>query len=211
MRTMKGKIAALLVAGAAAVTLAPSASAAPLPNFSVGLQLSDGGCRTEFGTPGFTRFANFGGTSATPWVSDTTRFDPDCARIFLNPAFGGGLLRGDIDFRIGGRARDNNGRELGAIVYTPWASDGGGNTEGMITDSNSFDPDEYQLFLETRPLPPGAGFTDFRFMIFARDAGEGDGEAKFTPWASQNGGPSPYAPDRNLFDPDGYVIGLEVV
>ncbi|WP_093606202.1 hypothetical protein [Lentzea waywayandensis] len=207
---MTGKIAALLMAGVAAVTLAPSASAAPLPNFRIGIQLNDGGCRTEFGTPQFTKFANFG-TSATLFASDLNRFDPDCARIFLDPAFGGGLLNSNVDFRIGGRARENNGSEVGPVVFTDWASAGGGPTDPMISDANRFDPDEYQLFLETRPLPPGAGFSDFRFFIFARDAGEGDGPVQFTPWASQNGGPSGWAPDPNKFDPDGYVLGLEVV
>jgi hypothetical protein len=210
VRNVKGKIAALLMAGAAAVTLAPSASAAPLPNFSLGIQLADGGCRTELGTAGFTKFANFG-PGATPWVGDANRFDPDCARIILNPAFGGGLLNSNLDFRIGGRARENNGSEVGPVVFTDWASAGGGITDPMISDANRFDPDEYQLFLETRQLPPGAGFNDFRFFIFARDAGEGDGEPQFTGWASQNPGPSPLARDRNGFDPDGFVIGLEVV
>lgn len=210
MRNMKTKIAALLMAGAAAVTLAPSASAAPLPNFSLGIQLADGGCRTELGTAQFTKFANFG-SSATRPAGDANNFDPDCARIILNPAFGGGLLNSNLDFRIGGVAMENNGSERGTPVFTDWASGGGGPTTSMITDSNRFDPDLYQLFLETRPLPPGTGFNDFRFFIFAVDAGEGDGVPQFTGWASQNPGPSPLSQDRNGFDPDGYVIGLEVV
>jgi hypothetical protein len=104
----------LLMAGVAAVTLAPSASAAPLPNFSLGIQLADGGCRTELGT---AQFANFG-SSATRPAGDANNFDPDCARIIRIPAFGGGLLNSNLDFRIGGVAMENNGSERGTRCYS---------------------------------------------------------------------------------------------
>jgi hypothetical protein len=70
VRNLTSKIAALLMAGAAAVTLAPSASAAPLPHFSTGTQLADNAGRSELGTEQFTKL------------------DPDSARINLSPAFG---------------------------------------------------------------------------------------------------------------------------
>lgn len=210
MRNLTSKIVTLLVAGAVTVVLAPSAAAAPLPNFAVGIQLADKNGTAELGTEQFTKFANFG-TSFSLFAGDGNNFDPDVARINLRPAFGGGLLNSNLDFRIGGRARDNNGQELGNAVFTDWASAGGGTTLDVITDTNSFDPDQYQVILETRPLPPGAGFSDFRLFIIMTDAGEGDGFPAFTGWASGGGGQSPFARDRNGFDPDGIRLGLEVV
>ncbi len=115
-----------------------------------------------------------------------------------------------IDFRIGGQATDRGGRETGPVTYTPWASQGGGSTDN-ITDSNSFDPDQYRLFLETRPLPPGVQISDLRLSILAVDRGEPDGVPTFTRWASQGGGRSGIALDINAFDSDGFRIGLEVV
>jgi hypothetical protein len=208
VRNLKSKIVVLLMTGAATVTLAPSASAAPLPNFAVGIQLADKGGASELGTEQLTKFANFG-SSASLFAGDANNFDPDVARINLKPAFGGGLLNSNLDFRVGGRARDG-GAELGAVVFTDWASAGGGVSD-VVTDANSFDPDQYQVFLETRPLPPGAGFTDFRLFLIMTDAGEGDGFPAFTGWASLGGGQSAFARDRNGFDPDGFRIGLEVV
>jgi len=207
MRKLWSSTLALLAAGGLSVTVSPAIAQAAPPNFRVGIQLADNGGRGGFGVEQFTGFANFG-TSVSQWAGDSNNFDPDGARIDLNPAFGGGQLN-QIDFRIGGQARDG-GRELGAVTYTPWASQGGGTTD-LITDSNSFDPDQYRLFLETRPLPPGVQITDLRLSILAVDRGEPEGVPTFTRWASQGGGQSDFALDANAFDPDGFRIGLEVV
>ncbi|MEV6910257.1 hypothetical protein [Amycolatopsis sp. NPDC051071] len=209
MREIMGKLGILLVTGGLSLTVAPGmAEAAPPPNFRVGIQFADNGGRSGFGVEQFTGFVNFG-TSVSPWAGDSNNFDPDGARINLDPAFGGGVL-GQVDFRIGGQANDRGGREIGPATYTPWASQGGGSTD-TITDSNSFDPDQYRLFLETRPLPPGAQISDLRLSILAVDRGEPDGVPAFTRWASQGGGRSGFALDADSFDPDGFRIGLEVV
>ncbi|UMP06385.1 hypothetical protein [Amycolatopsis sp. EV170708-02-1] len=208
MRKLWSRNLALLAAGGLFVTVAPAtAEAVEPPNFRIGIQLADNGGRGGFGVEQFTGFANFG-TSVSQWAGDSNNFDPDGARIDLNPAFGGGRLN-QIDFRIGGQARDG-GRELGPVAYTPWASQGGGTTD-LITDSNSFDPDQYRLFLETRPLPPGVQITDLRLSILAVDRGAPEGVPAFTRWASQGGGHSGFALDSDAFDPDGFRIGLEVV
>lgn len=95
-----------------------------------------------------------------------------------------------IDFRIGGQALDK-GSQLGPVVFTHWASQGGGTTD-VITDNDSFDPDQYRLFLETRPLPAGVQINDVRLSIQAVDRGEPDGVPAFTRWASQGGGLGPF-------------------
>ncbi|MCE7003200.1 hypothetical protein LWC34_10205 [Kibdelosporangium philippinense] len=208
MRSSINKITVLLAATAATVTLAPSASATPRPNFALCVQLADGGGNTELGAEQCTKFVNFG-PSASLFACDANCFDPDAIRINLRAAFGGGQLNPGIDFRACGQA-DDNGKELGAVQCTDWASGGGGKS-GRISDFNGFDPDRYRVFLETRPLPPGAGFTDWRFSVETFDRGEGNGMPAFTGWASENGGPSRLAVDQNQFDFDGIVLGLEVV
>lgn len=199
---------AVLVAGGLALVAAPAAAeAATPPNFRVGFQLADKGGRGGFGVEQFTGFANFG-TSSSPWAGDSNNFDPDAARIDLNPAFGGGLLN-QIDFRLCGQASDS-GSHFGVVVCTPWASQGGG-TSDVITDDNGFDPDQYRMILETRPLPDGIQIHDLRLSVNAVDRGEPEGVPAFTRWASQGGGLSAYALDANGFDPDGFRVGLEVV
>ncbi|MFJ8914631.1 hypothetical protein [Amycolatopsis sp. NPDC102389] len=207
MRKLWSRTFGLVAAGGLFLTVAPAMAEAAPPNFRVGIQLADKGGKGGFGVEQFTGFANFG-TSISPWAGDSNNFDPDAAKIDLNPVFGGGPLN-QVDFRIGGQARDG-GKELGTVAYTPWASQGGGTTD-VITDSNSFDPDQYRLFLETRPLPPGVQISDLRLSILAVDRGEPEGVPTFTRWASQGGGQSEYALDANSFDPDGFRIGLEVV
>jgi hypothetical protein len=208
VRNLKSKIAVLLTVGAATVTMAPSASAAPLPNFALCIQLADRGGTAELGAEQCTKFANFG-DSASQFAGDGNDFDPDVARINLKPAFGGGLLNSNLDFQICGQARENNGSELGPVACTDWASSGGG--EARFSDANGFDPDKYRVLIRTRTLPPGAGFNDFRTCIGAFDGGEGDGMPACTGWASGGGGLSAFARDQNGFDPDGFRLLLEVV
>lgn len=209
MFSARRAITAAAVAAATLVPLVstPAAGAATLPNFRAGIQLIDGGGNSGQGVEQFTGTANFG-SSSSQFAGDSNNFDPDGARLDLDPAFGGGALN-QIDFRIGGQARDR-GRELGPVVFTPWASQGGGTTD-VVTDANSFDPDQYRVIIETRPLPAGVVLHDFRFGLSAFDAGEPEGVPVFTGWASTGGGKSAYALDANAFDPDGFRFILEVV
>jgi hypothetical protein len=200
----------LAVAGAALGLVVPAASAqaADLPNFQVGLQLIDGGGTRGEGPLRYTAPVASGGGS-TVGVGDSNNFDPDGARLDLRiPP--GGLSAAGLDFRILGQALDGIGRnaEIGRTVASPWASEGGGST-GLITDTNQFDPDVYRVEVQVRPLPPGVVINDVRLSIAAFDEGL-QAAPVFTPWLSQGGGMSPYAFDSNFFDPDGFVIGLQV-
>ncbi len=198
-----GGIAAMLATLAAAgFCLAPTAEA-DVPDFRVGIQLADGGGNSELGIQRFTNFARFG-DSVSEWAGDANNFDPDAARIELDTTIQ--QLAGR-DFRIGGQARDG-GSHLGTIEYTNWASEGGGVSD-LVTDDNGFDPDQYRLFIDTRPMPAGEVVDDFRLSIQAIDS-DGAGIPVLTPWAGQGGGRSRFAIDPNGFDPNGYRIGLEV-
>ncbi|CAM5579125.1 hypothetical protein GCM10010329_76560 [Streptomyces spiroverticillatus] len=171
-------------------------------NFQVGIQLVDRGGIAEQGPVGRTPFLSDGG-GTSPFTSDANFFDPDGARLLLASTG----LPVNLDFRIGGQAFDRPNR-VGLVVYTPWASDGGGRTP-LITDDNRFDPDAFRVILEARALPAGAQINDVRLNITAVDNNVA-GITQFTPWLSGGGGFSPYAFDDNKFDPDGYIIGFEV-
>jgi hypothetical protein len=196
-------VSVLVAVGTTGLSVAPTATAA-VPDFRVGIQLADGGGESGFGVQEFTAFARFG-DSGSEWAGDSNNFDPDAARIELDINL---ETLGNRDFRIGGQARDG-GSHLGTAEYTDWASEGGG-TSALITDNNAFDPDEYRLFIDTRPMPAGEHVNDLRLSIRAFDE-DGAGITTFTPWASQGGGRSKFAIDPNGFDPDGFKISLDVL
>ena len=192
------------VAGVTPTLVAGTPAYADVPNFRLGIQLIDGGGRKGQGAENLTQFLVFGG-GATPFTGDSNNFDPDGARLDLNAP--PGLIVGGVDFRFGAQALDD-GAHQGPTLFTPWASAGGGST-GLVTDDNGFDPDQYRVILETRALPAGTQVSDARAGITAVDGGI-PGVEQFTPWLRQGGGLSPYAFDSNFFDPDGFVIDLQV-
>ncbi|WFB06135.1 hypothetical protein LRS74_03075 [Streptomyces sp. LX-29] len=194
-------------AGAVALSLTAtpaSASTAELPSFRVGIQLSDDRGRTQFGAEQFTRYAKFG-NSVSPWAGDANGYDPDAVLIDLNTTPGSQL--GRTDFRIGAQAMDGNGH-YGPVQYSPWASEGGGESP-VATDDNGYDPDKYRLFLDSRAWPISAPLLDFRLSVTVVD-GPTSGVAAVTPWASQGGGRSEFAVDDNSYDFDGLKVGIEV-
>jgi hypothetical protein len=193
---------------AAALTVLSFATATPAnadaTDFRVGIQLADHGGTSGFGVERFTGFARFG-NSVTPWAGDSNNFDPDAVRVELNIST---FILTGLDFRIGGQARDN-GSHQGPIVYTAWASEGGGQTD-LITDDNVWDPDQYRIFLDVRPMPAGEVITDVRLAVQAYDDKKGFGNPTATPWASQGGGRSALALPLDANDFDAIVIELEV-
>jgi hypothetical protein len=199
-------VAATAVALAVGGAQAPASANTDLPNFRFGIQMIDNG--HEVGDMEFTPFLSFGG-GCSPWANDTNTFDPDGARINLDPAPRGVL--GSRDFRIGIQATDRNGSETGPLRWSPWTSEGGG-VSPFAFDANAFDPDQVRVCLEARPLPAGIFISDFRFSIKVVDLGGADqgGFRQFTPWAFDRGGVSPWAFDSNAFDPDGFAVGIEV-
>ncbi|MEU6148523.1 hypothetical protein ABZ816_00830 [Actinosynnema sp. NPDC047251] len=201
------RIATLSLAFLASVALTgtalPTANAAT-PNFRVGIQFADGGGNYGVGVERLTGPASFGG-GGTPWAGDSDNYDPDGALVdlALTPS---GVLAGK-DFRIGAQARESYGAD-GPVLYTGWASEGGGVTD-LVTDSDGYDPDQYRVFLEVRPWSAPYELTDFRLSIEVVDQGS-SGSPAFTRWASQGGGKSAFALDPDGYDFDGVKIGLEV-
>lgn len=201
-RLLSGAVAVL--AAASLLANPAAAQAADLTTFRVGIQLSDARATSQFGVEEFTNNVKFG-NSVSQWAGDANDWDPDAVRLNLETNPGDPLV--DRDFRIGAQAMDQK-RYIGEIRYTPWASQGGGESE-TVTDNNSWDPDEYRLFLETRSWPSSATLVDFRLSVTAIDEGQ-RGVRAFTPWAGQGGGRSPWALDTNQYDFDGIILGLEV-
>lgn len=200
----------MAVAGAVApavVTAAPAEAATA--NFRFGIQMIDNKGRSEQGSLQVTPFLIDGG-GFSDWAYDTNQFDPDGARLLLSTTG----IPTNLDFRICGQAIDNatnRGAEIGPLVCSAFASEGGGGFSPLVTDPNRFDPDGYRVILSTRPLPPGVEILDVRLAIaaFDNDPRGFGGITQFTPWLSQGGGFSPYAFDRDSFDPDGYFFGID--
>ncbi|MEI5101856.1 hypothetical protein RB200_29265 [Streptomyces sp. PmtG] len=206
---MRRRVGVLSAAAAVAASVslfagAVPAQAAALPTFRVGVQLADAGGTSQFGAEQFTKNVKFG-NSSSPWAGDANGYDPDAALIDLSTVPGD--LLNQLDFRIGAQAMDGNGH-YGPVQYTPWASEGGGDSP-LATDDNGYDPDKYRIFLDSRRWPSSATLVDFRLSISTVDKGRPSVPA-VTPWASQGGGRSPLAVDTNSYDFDGVVIGLEV-
>lgn len=178
-------------------------------NFRLSIQFVDHGTSVA-GTAKSTGLAGLG-SFFTPWTSDSNGFDPDGARIEVEVPRLDEVLAND--FRLCMLGADHGpGKDVGPKQCTPWASQGGGRAP-MATDSNALDPDYYQIGIETRTWPAKAGrLRDFRVGIQGVDHGgaEVGGTERFTPWAAEGGGWSEWASDSNFFDPDGYILNLDV-
>ena len=106
--------------------------------------------------------SGFGPKQYTPWASEVTdgnggwsevaldadAYDPDAVRIKLQtrdwPS-----PRTLKDIRIGIQLYDFAGTQAGPIVYTPWATEGGGWSPWAL-DLDGYDPDGVKLKLEVR-------------------------------------------------------------
>jgi hypothetical protein len=163
------------------------------------IQVSDSPCGSNAGGEAITT----GGGSGYATVA--TGDDPDCARAYLSG------ISETTDFRIGIQLSDNPhgpgcGQEIGGINYSPWASDGGGST-GWATDSNAYDPNCAEVFLETRSAPSGVSITNPRVEIQASDRACSAelGGASSTP---SGGGWSNWVADGNSYDFDCLRLNL---
>jgi hypothetical protein len=117
-------------------------------DFRVGGQAFDQGDNSNVGPLQFTPWVSQGG-GWTGLVSDKDGFDPDAFRIVVEtrPLTTTRTLK---DMRVGLQMFDAAGAEPGnTIVYTPWASQGGGWTEYAV-DADAFDPDGLKIKLESR-------------------------------------------------------------
>lgn len=184
----------------------PASAAANFPNFRVGIQAMDKG--TQVGDIEFTNYASFG-ASCSPWAGDTNTYDPDGVSVALQNAPRG--LLGAKDFRIGVQVTDNNQSQTGLTQWTPWASAGGG-VSAYAFDGNGYDPDQFRICVDVRPMPTNVELYDFRLSVKVVDRGTADqgGFRQFTPWSGDGGGSSAFAVDRNSYDPDGIAVGIEV-
>lgn len=179
-----------------------------LPNFRLGIQVADAAGTSAEGEARYTSWAK-DASLASEWAADLDRFDPDAVRVGLEVETNHPL--GDLDFRIGGQAFDQgDGNNVGPTQFTPWASQGGGWT-GLVSDTDSFDPDAFRIIVETRPGTTNRVLSDMRIGLQMFDAaGSQPGNViVYTPWASQGGGWTEYAVDADAFDPDGLKIKLE--
>ncbi len=144
-----------------ALTIAPKVSAAA----TLSIQLSDHSCGSNAGS---AAIATASGTASdwSGYAIDSNGHDADCAKVNLS-----GITEA-TDFRVGIQLTDGSSgcssSEAGSQMFSPWASTGGGFT-GWATDSNAFDPNCTQVYLETRPAPAGASIQNPSVEIQASD------------------------------------------
>jgi hypothetical protein len=179
--------------------------ATEFPNFRVGIQVADDAGKSAEGEARYTPWAK-DNPGSSDFAADLDWFDPDAVRVGLDVEGSNSL--GPIDFRLGAQAVDGN--DVGPAQYTPWASQGGGWT-GLVSDTDNFDPDAFRVIVETRPWSGARVLSDARLGLQLYDNGgqEPGNLVVFTPWASQGGGWTSYAVDRDSFDPDGLKLKLE--
>jgi len=185
-------------------------ASANVQDFRLGISCSDKSPGSNVGVSGWTNFVRTG-RSDTGWISDSNSYDPDYFK--LSYVRGSNILGRNLDFRIGIQMCDGKaGRNVGAVQYTPWASEGGGWSL-YAGDSNNYDPDYIKIIVETKKL---SGFTasDVRFGLQVCDGGRSGkkhGEALFTPWlSSKSSGNTGWTTDSNGYDPDAVRICLNV-
>jgi hypothetical protein len=179
-----------------------------VPNFRLGIQVADAAGTSAEGEARYTSWAKDANLSSE-FAADLDRFDPDAVRVGLEVEVANPL--GELDFRIGAQAFDQaGGTNVGPVQYTPWASQGGGWT-GLVSDSDSFDPDGFRILMETRPLSSNRILSDLRIGLQMFDGGgsQPGNVIVYTPWTSQAGGWTEYAVDSDAFDPDGLKLKLE--
>ncbi len=179
------------------------------PNFRAGLQLSDNGSASQLGDVLYTDYVDVQSYSESGWAMDSNNYDPDAARIYLEVEQIDDLT--GLDFRLGIVASDDGATsQRGIEQFTKWASEGS-SWSGWASDANGYDPDAYQLILETRSWNSPKVLEDVRLGIQLSDNNNSDtGATQFTPWATDGGGRSDWAGDSNYFDFDSMQIYLGV-
>jgi len=145
-------------------------------------------------------------------VCDADGYDPDALRLkietdptsALYQAFTGAA---GLDFRFGIHAVGDAWDALRPWSFTPFASEGGGWS--TVATTGAGDPDCYLIAIDTRPWPLSSKLdvSRIRAGLFAFDNGANSGAPVITP---VGGGVSPFAFDGDLYDPDGFAIGLFV-
>lgn len=150
--------------------------------------------------------------TATPggyfYTTDSNAKDPDCGRLnFITQDVSSVPANQSIyseDFRVGIQIAESGNDNLtscqpgqytqqSSVVYTPWASEGGGTSASAFTQYPNNDPDCYLVYYETRALPAGILIKDVQFGVSL-----GNGAMSFTPWARQGGGWSGYSGGGNI-------------
>lgn len=118
----------------------------PDRDIRIELQAADGGGSSALGPKQTTPWASEGG-GWSGLATDADAYDPDAFRVKIQtrPWMSSRTID---DLRLGLQLFDSNGRELGnSIVFTPWASEGGGWSD-YVVDRDEYDPDGLKIKLE---------------------------------------------------------------
>lgn len=197
-------------------------------DFRLSIQLSDDACKSQVGTARTAGFLSQGiGSALSSWATDTSKYDPDCARLRVEYQSGNAAATKDKDFRVCVQLSDYASTRDGQTVTggvglercTPYVSEGGG-WSSWARDSNSYDFDAARIRIQERETQlQGIEVDDVRFAIQLSDDGcsKGFGPVKTTPWFSAmvldpfQEHWTDWAHDSNKYDPDCMRIRMDVI
>jgi len=192
-----------------------SVHATSLPNFRVGIQVAD----NKYYDPGEPTYTGEAHGSPAPtysdWAWDPDHFDPDSVRLHLE--LSGTTWDFSKDFQIGIAVMEGDQVEF-PVQWSGWASEGGAFSP-WAKDRDGFDPDAFRIVLNTRDWPnTKPRIRDFRLGIKLVDrvcswfsCRDEAGSVAYTNLAKSGGGWSPWAMDRDGFDPDGASVGIQIL
>ncbi len=173
-------------------------------DFRIQLKLGDRDLGANAGPVQSTVLAN----EWSHWAGDSNGTDPDWIQVGLALDANLPMKLIDKDFRLAIQIADDMGSsQHGTVMYTPWASEGGGWSE-WANDTNDYNFDMVRVRLETR-YKKDFMVNDMRIGIQSLDKNRSHpaftplkrpitSEEMFTPWMKQGGGWSGYA-GRNYF------------
>lgn len=174
------------------ITQPESAAAAQAAPSRMQVAVRDNGCSDQERDYGYADYIPAQGANSYDegYVTDQNGKDPECARINLwagDTATGSGGLIYSLDFRIGVSVAESDGGctdRRGTTRWTPWASEGGGESSIATPSSGSVeDADCIWITYATRSMPAGVVLKNARVGISTHYSG-----MQYTPWATSGGG-----------------------
>lgn len=151
------------------------------------------------------------------WTGDDNVRDPKHIRIRIYPKNNNQstiIKLENTDYRLALQMSDYDGdrdKRRGTVVYTPWASQGGGWSP-WGSDGDDYNFDIVKIMLETRPYE-GLSVDDLKLGIQTYDKNRYPytSSIEYTPWLKQDGGGySAYAGSNSFDGLDRVRIKLEV-
>lgn len=120
-------------------------------DFRIVAQAADRAGTSQFGTIQATPWASEGG-GISGFITDANGYDPDVYRLAIETRPWQNSNFELQDFRLGIQLGDRGGLQTGSRVFTPFASQGGGESSFGL-DANGYDFDGFTITLDVQLDP----------------------------------------------------------